>query len=132
MGFVKFKPKRKAEKKKITLILIIFVFITLIILILTISDLLQFEEYILPFVLGLFFAIPITLLAYFLKLNRLYLYAVSGGVCFFMYELFYSIMGNSIIGSLGFVIIGIAIICCGAVLLIRFLRKYPLLKEEMI
>jgi len=131
LGIVKFKPKRKTEKIKITLILVIFIIITLIFAVLEIINLLQYEEYVLPFVFGLFFAIPISLFAYFLKLKRLYVFAVLGGICFFISEYSYSIIGNPIIGFLGFIILGIAIICCGMVLLIQFLRKYPLPKEEM-
>ncbi|MFX1588265.1 MAG: hypothetical protein ACFFC1_08925 [Promethearchaeota archaeon] len=130
MGIVKFKPKRKAEKKKITLIFLIFFIITLIIYTFTVTNILDFEEYFLPIVFGLFFTAPISLLAYIFRLYRLYIYAVLGGICFFISEFSYLKVNSSSIGFLSFIAVGSGVISVGLVLLVRFLRKYP--KNRMV
>jgi len=132
LGIVKFKPKRKAEKKMIILIFLIFFIITLIIYTFALSSLLDFEKYFLPIVFGLFFTAPISLLAYIFKLYRLYIFAVLGGICFFISEFYYLKVNYPNIGFLSFVIVGSCIISVGLVLLVRFLRKYPKIKMEMV
>lgn len=130
LGIVKFKPKRKAEKKMITLIFLIFFIITLIIYTFTVSNLLDFEESFLPIVFGLFFTAPISLLAYIFRLYRLYIYAVLGGICFFISEFSYLKVNSPNSGFLSFIAVGSGVISVGLVLLVRFLRKYP--KNRMV
>ncbi|MFX0177994.1 MAG: hypothetical protein ACFE85_17390, partial [Candidatus Hodarchaeota archaeon] len=132
LGIVKFKAKRNAEKKMITLIFLIFFIITLIIYTFTVTNLLDFEEYFLPIVFGLFFTAPISLLAYIFRLYRLYIYAVMGGICFFISEFSYLKANNPNIGFVSFIVVGTGVISVGVVLFIRFMRKYPKSKVVML
>ena len=131
MGIIKFKRKQKAEKKKFVLILIVLIIITGIFYILMVFDLIPFEAYVSAVVFGIFFAIPISLLANFLRIDRYYLYAILGGLSFFISELSFSLSNNPFAGFLAFIITGSLIIIIGLIFLYRFLRQYPVQIEEM-
>ena len=131
IGIIKPGQKRKAEKKKLVLILIILIIITGIFYILTTFELIPFEAYVSAFFFGVFFAIPISLLANFLRIDRFYMHAVLGGLSFFISELSYSLFNNSFFSFLTFLIAGSVICAIGIAFLIKFVRKYPVQTEEM-
>jgi len=135
MGFVKFGPKRKANKKKLIIFLSINVLINVIFLFLTFTDLfrqLQLEGFALNLIIGLFFALPLSIMAYLMQFDRLYLIAMLGGISFFFADLLNPYFGSPLDVFLAFSITGDIILIIGIVIFIRFLRKYPLLKEEVV
>lgn len=135
IGFVKYGPKRKANRKKLVISMVILVSITVTLVILTISGIfrnLQLEEYTIMLLIGLsFVAVPFSLFAYFMKFNRLYIIAVMGGTSLFLGKLLNPFVGKPFGDVIVFVSFGSVIILTGVILFIRFLRKYPLLKEEV-
>lgn len=74
--------------------------------------------------------IPFSVVAFYLQLPRLYLYALIGGFGFFFTELLYPLVGEpwDIIISYGS--IGGFILIIGIVIFIKFLKKYPLEKDR--
>jgi hypothetical protein len=130
LGQVKFGEKRKKRKKWLKIFLSLNVIFSLIIFSLTITgNLDQFftPGLFTPLALGLMgITVPISVLAFYLQVPRLYIYALSGGFGFFFSELLYPLVGEpwDIIISYGS--IGGSILLIGLVIFIRFLQKYPL------
>ena len=132
MGLVKFGKIRKKRNKFLALFMAIMVAFTVVTFIFTLLGLfqLQLPGYLVMLLIGLLFiTLPFSLMAYFMQLKRLYLYAVLGGLGLFVSELLTPIIGppyNDIIpfGGTGFVIT-----ITGITLLYKFLRKYSV-KED--
>jgi hypothetical protein len=81
----------------------------------------------------LFFTLPLCFVAYFLQFNRLYVIAILTGISFFLDEIFaLFVIPEPIDSLLAFGIISIIILSIGIVVFIRFLKKYPLPKEELV
>ena len=133
-GVVKFGRKRKVRKLKIVVILSANVVFLLILFLFNLSGNEVFVNlpHSITFLLEglLFLAVPLCLMAYFLQYNRLYVYALLLGGGFFLADLtalFVPIPFNFLFTYL---LIGGLIIIVGIIYLIRFLKKYPLPKEE--
>jgi len=127
IGLVKFGPKRKARSKKLFVIIAIFIVVTNIILILEINKTASLAHltglalYMMRFGIGLLLlGLPISLIAYFMEIKRLYLIAVLVAVAESVY---------GYVGSIGFIVTGGIILLTGLVIFIRFLRDYPLPSE---
>ena len=134
MGFVKFGPERKKKKKKLTVFLGLNVVVTIIALILTMVGFLQqlaIPGFIFMLAVGLIFVtLPFSAIAYFLQLKRLYLYALIGGLGLSFSEILFPITGSPINDFIIFGGIGLIITVTGLTIFIRFLRDYPLRKNE--
>lgn len=134
MGFVKFGPRRKKKKKKLAIFLGLNVALTIITLIFTMLEFLQqliIPGFVLMLAIGLIFiTVPFSTIAYFLQLNRLYLYALLGGFGLFFSEILFPITGSPINDFIIFGGIGLIITVTGLTIFIRFLRNYPLKKDE--
>ena len=134
LGQVKFGEKRKKRKKWLMVFLILNVIFSVIIFVLTITgNLDQFfiPNLFTPLALGLMgITIPLSVVAFYLQLPRLYAYALIGGFGFFFTELLYPLVGEpwDIIISYGS--IGGFILIIGIVIFIKFLKKYPLEKDR--
>ena len=72
------------------------------------------------------------MIAYFLEFDRLYLMAIMGGLGLFISELLHPVVGNPLHMLLTYCPIGGIIVVWGAIVLIRFNKKYPLPKSEQI
>ena len=134
MGLVKFGPRRKKKKKKLTVFLVLNVVILIITVLLTMLGFLQLliiPGFLFMLAVGLIFiTVPFSIIAYFLQLKRLYLYALLGGFSLFFSELLFPITGSPINDFVIFGVVGMIIIVTGLVIFIRFLRNYPLKKDE--
>jgi hypothetical protein len=133
IGFVKFGRKRKARKLRTVVILSVNVVFLLILFLFNLS--ISGEGINLPYnivvLLGgpLFLTVPLCLVAFFLQIIRLYVYALLLGCGFFLADissLFVPIPFNFLISYLT---IGGFFILIGTIYLVRFLNKYPLPKE---
>jgi len=134
MGFVKFGPRRKKKKKMLAIFLGLNVALTIITLILTMLGFLQqliIPGFVLMLAIGLIFiTVPFSTIAYFLQLKRLYLYALLGGFGLSFSEILFPITGSPINDFITFGGIGLIITLTGLTIFIRFLRNYPMKKDE--
>ncbi|MHA2398561.1 MAG: hypothetical protein ACXADU_06695 [Promethearchaeota archaeon] len=135
LGKVKFGRARIVRKLKTVIILTInFLIVLTIYLIGALNP--QFRLILPPYLYGLiigllFVTLPLSFVAYFLQFTRLYIIALLFGLGFFLDELFALLLIPEPFDSLlAFGMISVAILCIGLVVFVRFLRKYPLPKEE--
>ncbi|MFX1553355.1 MAG: hypothetical protein ACFFBV_05450 [Promethearchaeota archaeon] len=132
IGFVKFGPKRKSKQLKLKMFLLIVFIVNIILFILPFTGLIKYieiEPFILTLILGLGgFTFPFCVVAYFLDFTRLYFYAFSAGIGFFLTELLYPIVGAPLDIIIIFSTIGGIIVVIGLYYFIQFLKKYPLSK----
>jgi len=134
VGYVKFGPKRKSKQLKLKIFLMIVFIVNVILLILPLLGIINYSQ-ITPFLITLLlgigiFAFPFSVVAYFLDYTRLYYYAFSAGLGFFLTDLLTPIVGNPLGTIIVFGVIGVIIVLIGLYYFISFLKKYPLLKEE--
>lgn len=135
MGFVKFGQIRKKRNKYLSLFIGMMVILTLTMFIFTILGMFQLQIpgiYVMLLIGLLFITLPFSILAYFLQLKRLYLYALLGGLCLFLSELIQPIIGSPLYDVIPFGVVGLVIIITGLTLFIKFLGKYPLNKKEVL
>ena len=77
-----------------------------------------------------FFWLPFSIVAYFMKFNRLYVIAMLGGVSFIVSQLLSPFIGVPLDMLIPFGITGGIITITGVYYLIRFLRDHPLPEKE--
>ena len=132
-GIVKLSVKTSPTKKRLLLFLIINVIITFIMFIFTLIKPfgIQTDPIVTMLVIGLLFiTLPISGLAYFLKTPRIYLTAIVMGLSLLVSEIIHPFIGSPFHFAIAFSISGTIVLIMGVVVLIRFLRKYPLPNEE--
>jgi hypothetical protein len=129
MGIVRFGEKRKADKKKLMIIMIGSVAVTSVAFIWSMASGFQsilFGSLAGWLIIGLLLAtLPISAIAYFLDIDRIYIYAVLVGIGIPTIEFLknyveYSVATLMVNGSIGSIFV-----ISGLVLFIRFIRKYP-------
>jgi len=133
MGFVKFGQIRKKRNKILGLFIGLMVVFTLITFIFTLLGAfqLQLPGFMVMLLIGLLFiTLPFSIVAYFLQLKRLYIYALLGGFGLFTSELLVPIIGAPYHDIITFGGIGLVITITGLTIFLKFLQKYPLKKEE--
>jgi hypothetical protein len=135
VGYVKFGPKRKSKQLKLTIFLLGVFMVNLILFLLRLTGIIDYSR-IQPFLITLLlgfgiFTIPFCVMAYFLDFTRLYYYAFSGGLGFFLTDLLNPIVGNPLDVIIIFGSIGGIIVVIGLYFFIHFLKKYPLSKKEV-
>jgi len=134
IGFVKFGQIRKKRNKLLAVFLGINVGLTIIIFIFTLLGMFQISlpGYMVMLFIGLLFiTTPFSFIAYFIQLKRVYLYALLGGFGLFFSELLDPILDAPFNDVLVFVPFGGMILVFGIIVLIHFLSKYQLAKEEV-
>jgi hypothetical protein len=134
IGFVKFGQIRKKRNKLLAVLLGINVGLTVIMVIFTLLGIFQLNlpGYSVMLVIGLLFiTTPFSLIAYFIQLKRVYLYALLGGFGLFFSELLYPLLGDPFNDILVFIPFGGMILLFGIIILIKFLQKYSTLKKEV-
>ena len=132
IGIIKFGPKRKADQRKLKIFLSINMLFGVVFFLLQMSGmfgLINLQGFALSILIGMFISFPLGVCAYFMDFHRLYIYAVLGGLGFFLTDVFGLFISASISLILTFGIIGGPILVIGIVLLIKFLNEYPLPKE---
>ncbi|MHA2391719.1 MAG: hypothetical protein ACXAEX_07100 [Promethearchaeota archaeon] len=135
LGKVKFGSTRIARKVKTIAVLTVNFFALLIIYLVGVLNpqfRLNLPGYLYGLLVGLlFFTLPLCFVAYFLQFKRLYFIAILLGLGFFLDEIFALLLIPEPFGSLlAFGLISITILSIGIVVFIRFLKNYPLPKEE--
>ncbi len=133
MGFVKFGQIRKKRNKLLGLFIGLMVVFTLITFIFTLIGMfqLQLPGFMVMLLIGLLFiTLPFSIIAYFLQLKRLYLYAILGGFGLFISEILSPIIGAPYDDIITFGGIGFVITITGIIIFIKFLKRYSMKKEE--
>lgn len=133
IGIVKFNQNRTKSINKIRLLIAILVPITVVMVVLTFLGIYNIKvgEYIVPVGAGLFTLILLSLIAYSMDYPHFYLYAVSIGLGIPLAELLEPIFGEPLDYLISFGISGTLILIYGIITLIKFLKKYPIPKEEL-
>jgi len=134
VGKIKFGRKRKVRKLKTVLILSINFVVLLVIYMLNLlapPGQSLFPAWFNSLILGILFTtIPISLVAYFLDFPRFYIIAVQFGITFFLIEVFSMFTLEPFNLILVFALNGSIMIGMGIYFFIKFLKKYPLSREE--
>jgi len=133
IGIVKFNQNRIKSRNKIGLLIAILLPITVLMVVLTYLGVYNIKVggYIVPIGAGLFALILLSLIAYILDYPHFYLYAISIGLGIPLATLLKPIFGDPMHYILSFGISGTLILIYGAITLIRFIKKYPIHKEEI-
>jgi hypothetical protein len=135
IGFVKFGRKRKVRKVKTVIMISINVILLIVIFLFNFSGI--FQELRIPSFLYILFAellfltLPLCLVAYFLQYNRLYFIAILMGVSFSIADAASALVPIPFNFFVTYLVIGGLVVIMGLFFLIRFLKKFPKLKEEM-
>ncbi len=133
MGLVKFGKIRKKRNKLLALFIGLMVAFTLTTFIFTLLGLfqLQLPGFMVMLLIGLLFiTLPFTIVAYFLQLKRLYLYAILGGFGLFISELLGPIIGAPYHDIVTFGGTGLVITITGLTIFFKFLQKYSLKEDK--
>ena len=133
-GIFKPGPSIKSMRRKLVIITFIQVAIHLtfvILLVIGIGSGIHIEGIMFMLIIGLFFIPIFAIIAYLMKYPRLYLIAMLIWLAIFINELLYDPIDYRIRWLLSYGIFGGIIFIIGLVIFIRFLKKYPLPKEEM-
>lgn len=134
LGVVKFGFKQKSRKLKTVMVLSINSIILLIFYIIRLINPALwsiFPVYIQGLITGLLFiTVPLCFAAYFLQYPRLYFIAILVGLSFFLSDLFSIFIPEPFDALFAFSITSFVIIFIGMISLVKFIRKYPLQKEE--
>ena len=133
-GYIKLSLRQSPTQQKLIIFLSLNVVLSFIILILTLLGVFQFVD-IEPLLVGLIiglvaFTLPLSVLAYILKLTHMYIVAFVGGMSFFLVEIFYPVFGPPLAGYLAFFVSGGIVLLIGFIVLYKFIRKYPLKGES--
>ncbi|PNX46399.1 MAG: hypothetical protein BV456_12310 [Thermoplasmata archaeon M8B2D] len=132
IGHVKFGVKREKKKKKTAIVLIFSVIFGFVVLLLTITNAIPFiaDIHTGAVLFSVNAIIVLSLMAYFLDFNRLYLYGWFFAASIALIELSRPAIGTTYDNIIGFGSFGIIMIIIVSIYLIRFLQKYPLPLEE--
>jgi len=133
IGIVKFNQNRTKSRNKIGLLIAILLPITVIMVVLTFLGIYNIKVggYIVPVGAGLFALILLSLIAYIMDYPHFYLYAVSIGLGIPLAALIKPIFGEPLHYILSFGISGSLILIYGIITLIKFIKKYPIPREEL-
>jgi hypothetical protein len=137
MGTVKFSEKRRAKIKKSVSILLAFLILGIIASIVFTVGIIPYswlsKRVQIPSILWVVASIiGFSLAAYSLNIKRYYLYGILYAIPFPFYRFLKFIPKFSHLSLIMFFISGVIIIIIGTIVLVRFLRNYPQVKEEKI
>ena len=117
MGLVKFSQQRQNRRKQAIIALVLAVVITAIVAAFAMTRTVSFVGFKSHVVGVLLFTVPLSVLAYFLQFNRLFLIALLAGLA----ELLFSYLNQYWIYALA----GALICTIGLTYFFRFIHKYP-------
>lgn len=136
IGLVKFNQHRKTTQKKIAIICIILLPLTVILVLLTAAQIFPgsygtlLGVYTVPIGGALFAIALLSLIAYFIEFSHLYAYGLAIGLGILISELLYDPVAPPWNSVIAFGISGTLLFIYGIIELVRFIRTYPLPKEE--
>lgn len=133
-GIVKPGPSLKSTRKKLLIVTTVQFIIHIIFIILLVSGNspgIHIEGILFILIIGLFIIPIFVIMAYLLKYPRLYFIGMLIWLAIFINELMYDFIDYRIRWPISYGIPGAIIFFMGLVTFIRFLRRYPLPKEEV-
>ena len=129
MGRAKFGPTRKLNVKRFFIFSMINTSILVILLVLPYIGLFQgvlVEGFFFALIIStIFIWLPLSLIAFFIKFNRLYIYAIIGGMAFFISDILRDYVPYFLLSCIIFGISGGIIFVIGLRIFLKFLKKYP-------
>ena len=129
MGRAKFGPTRKLNVKRFFIFSMINTSILVILLVLPYIGLFQgvlVEGFFFALIIStIFIWLPLSLIAFFIKFNRLYIYAIIGGMAFFISDILRDYVQYFLLSCIIFGISGGIIFVIGLRIFLKFLKKYP-------
>jgi hypothetical protein len=129
IGRAKFGPTRKLNVKRLIIFAVINTSILVILLVLPYIGLFQgvsVEGYFFALIIStLFIWLPLSIIAFFIKFNRLYIYAIIGGVAFFISDTLRGYFPYLLSSFIVFGVSGGIIFAIGLRIFLKFLKKYP-------
>ncbi len=133
IGVVKFNQNRDKSKNKIGILIAILFPITVVLVVLTYLGVYNIKVggYIVPVGAGLFALVLLSIIAYVMDYPHFYLYAVSIGLGIPLASLLKPIFGDPMHYIISFGISGTLILIYGIFTLTKFIKKYPIPKEEI-
>ena len=134
VGFVKFGKKRIIKKIKLAIFLSFMVVLNVIFLFLPFTGLnLRLNAFTTMLLIGtIFIILPISIVAYYLQFERLYLIGIMGGLGLSITGLLRPLIGSPLNTIITFSSIGGIITIWGIVILVRFLKQYPIPEKDQI
>jgi len=134
IGVVKFNQKRTKSRNKIGFLIAILIPITIVLVVLTYLGLYNIKVggFIVPIGAGVFVLILLSFIAYIMDYPHFYLYAVSIGLGIPLAGLLKPIFGEPLHYLISFGISGALILIYGIITLIKFIKKYPIINEEIL
>ncbi|UCD00821.1 MAG: hypothetical protein JSV23_08020 [Promethearchaeota archaeon] len=133
-GIVKPGPSLKSTRKKLLIFTSIHFVFLLIIFILPFTGIasgIKVTGIVFILIIGLFFMPFFITIAYLLKYPRAYVIGILIWMAIIINELMYDPIDYRIRWLLSYGVIGLIIFFMGLVIFVRFLKKYPLPKEEL-
>jgi len=134
LGYVEFGPKRQKVEQKLRFFVIINIIVFALLLVLPLSGILgdlSLGNYSTALLIGfLVIWLPLSIVAFILRFSRLYIYAIMGGISFYLTEILYPLFGEPYDTILSFGFIGGIIISIGIILFIKFIQRYPKVKRS--
>ena len=132
MGIVKLLAKKKSTKRKLLIFIIINTIILVICLFLTISGIffaIPIKGYLIGLIIGLLFiTLPLSIIGYLIQSARMYIVGFLGGITIFLVEFLIPFIGIFLAYIFSYGLIGIILLFIGILVLIRFIKNYPLPK----
>lgn len=129
IGRAKFGPTRKLNVKRFIIFALINTSILVILLALPYLGLFQgvsLEGYSFALIISiLFICLPLSLIAFFIKFNRLYIYAIIGGVAFFISDILRDYIPYFLSACIVFGVSGGMIFLIGLRVFLKFLKENP-------
>ncbi|UCC21255.1 MAG: hypothetical protein JSV62_08255 [Promethearchaeota archaeon] len=134
MGIVKLGPSLKSIRRKLIIVTstqFIIQIIFIILLVVGNGPGIHVEGILFILIVGLFIMPLFATIAYLMKYPRSYLIGILIWFAIFLNELFYDLFDYRIRWLLSYGTVGCIIFIIGLAIFIKFLKKYPLSKEEM-
>lgn len=135
LGVVKFGYKRKGRKIKILIVLSINLIVLIILFVIRFYNpelSLEFPGYLDGLIIGLLFiTAPVCFAGYFIDYPRFYFIGLLVGISFFLSDIFSLFIPEPFDTLTVFGIVTTIIISLGIVSLVKFIKKYPMPKEEV-
>jgi hypothetical protein len=133
LGLVKFNRERQVKREKLFIIIALMVLLCVVLLGISSKYVLDLKGglMVLDIIMGLMIGTFLSVTAFFMEYNRLYLYAIIVGIGLPGIKIIRQYVGNPTDHILMFGIPSVIIMAFGLIMLVRFIVKYPITSEEI-
>jgi len=137
IGYVKFGPKRKSVRKKLLMISSITTVVLITLVFMTIARMFPgvlgifLKGYAVPLIIGISAIIGMSIVAFLMDFQRLYIYGVLIGFGIIVAEVLHNTIGSPLDSLITFGIPGVVVFAYGVKIFLRFLHDYPLPSDKI-